>query len=799
MIDWEDFERAVISNLDRDISRQRNQSQNDAIRSALDQSLFIVAGPGSGKTTVIALRVLKLIFVDAIDPINILATTFTRKAAAELRSRILSWGDQLRRVFIHQSRYSRVRSRLKKLDFNRIVIGTLDSIAEEILGEYRAPGTPPPIVIEDFVSNALMIRVGLFNHGRFRNSDLRDYLIQLNGGGYNLVARNYLIPRKASEMLCSIKDRIYHDQVDINRFRNNPSHPGIPILCDAINDYNLELQNRLFFDFARLEHEFLAQLRGGVLNRFLQDIRFILVDEYQDTNLLQEQIYFELMRAALRNGGSATIVGDDDQSLYRFRGATVDLFQAFVTRINRSLGIRPRIIYLSKNYRSTPNIVNFCNEFITLDAYYQHARVAQDKPPITPMRPQPYTNYQILGMFRNDVNQLSSDLAEFIHRVIYGGGVQIQDRQGNQHTIEVAPQRQNRPEAAGDIVLLCSSPREFDTQRRPRLPLLLRNELSQLSPPIQVFNPRGENLELINEIQILCGLILECIDPNSNIQDDTSLPQIVKNIFNTWRTVARGHIESDPQPNNPRSLGQFVEAWQRRSTLGRRIWEREIPLIDLVYKLVTWIPAIQNDIEGLVYLESITRVISQAGLFGSFGGQIIFDQANPNLEEASIREILWNILMPIATGAIEIDENLLETLPPDRLNIMSIHQAKGLEFPLVIVDVGSDFRTDHHAHAFKRFPRNGGRTCNIEDELRSHSPLGQPQRVALDRAFDDLIRHYFVAFSRAKDVLLLVGLDSVKNGYETQSNQRMIPNIATGWDRNRNWQWGRGLPNLVHI
>ena len=783
MINWNDFERAVISNLNRNISRQSNPNQNDAIQAPLNQSLFIVAGPGSGKTTVIALRVLKLIFVDDIDPSNILVTTFTRKAAGELRSRILGWGDQLRHVFMQQSAYSHVRDQLRRLDFNRIITGTLDSIAEEILGDYRAPGTPPLIVIEDFVSNALMIQVGLFNHGRHNNQNLRDYIAYLRGTSWGLNTS------EISATLREIKDRFYHEQVDVDQFRSSSTHQGVPIVCDAIRDYEQELQNRLFYDFARLEQEFLTRLRDGTLDSFLQNVRFVLVDEYQDTNLLQEQIYFELTRAALRNGGSITVVGDDDQSLYRFRGATVDLFQAFVSRINATLGIQPRIIYLSQNYRSAPRIVDFCNSFIVLDTRYQSARV-QNKPRISPMRPQPYTNYPILGMFRDDVNQLASDLANFIHQVIYGGGVQVQDVQGNQYTIEVATQRRGRPEAAGDIVLLCSSPREFDAQGRPRLPRLLRDELGQLSPLIQIFNPRGQNLEMIDDIQILCGLILECIEPNSIVQNSTNLPQVAANMFNTWRRRARNYINSNPYPTSPRSLRDFVNAWQNRRPLGRRTWEREIPLIDLVYKLITWIPNMQNDVEGLVYLEAITRTINQAGLFGNFGGQIIFDQVNPNLEQMSIKEALWNIFMPIATGAIEIDEELLETLPPDRLNIMSIHQAKGLEFPLVIVDVGSDFRTNHHAHAFKRFPRNGGKTCNMEDELRPFSPLGQPQRAALDRAFDDLIRLYFEAYSRAQDVLLLVGLNSVRNG---------ISNVATGWDRNGNWRWGRGLNNLIHI
>jgi len=779
MISWNDFEDTVINQLDRDIRKQSNPDQHSAIRTPQSRSLFIVAGPGSGKTTVITLRVLKLIFVDDINPSNILVTTFTRKAAAELRSRILGWGDQLRHAFMNNPSYHHISSQLGRLNFNTIITGTLDSIAEETLGEFRAPGTPPPVVIEDFVSNALMMRFGLFSHGRHNNQNLRNYIAKLRDNSFGLNVS------EISATLREIKDRFAHDQIDIDQYRNNSNHPGVPASCDAISDYDQELQNRLLFDFARLEKEFLAQLEARLLNRFLQDIRFVLVDEYQDTNLLQERIYIELARATLQNRGSITIVGDDDQSLYRFRGATVDLFQSFHVRINNELGTSPRVVYLSRNYRSTPIIVDFCNGFVTLDSQFQNARV-QNKPPIIPVRQQSYVNCPILGMFRDDVDTLAHDLAQFIHRVIHGGEGQVRDDQGHRYTIRVDPQRGSPV----DVALLFGSPREFGSQRRPKLPLLLRNELSQLSPPIQVFNPRGQNLETIHDVQILCGLILECIDPNNNVQTNIpNLPQRAVNMFDAWRIEARNFINRRPPPTTPRSIGQFVHSWQNRTPLGRKGWEREIPLTDLVYKLVTWIPNMQRDVESLVYLEAITRTVNQVGLFGNFGGQIIFDPNNSRLERASIREALWNIFVPIATGAIEINEDLLETLPPDRINIMSIHQAKGLEFPLVIVDVGSDFRTDHSAHAFKRFPRNGGKACNMEDELRLYSPLGAPQRPALDRAFDDLIRLYFEAYSRSQDALLLVGLNTVRN---------RISNVATGWDRDGNWYW-RGLNNLVHI
>jgi DNA helicase-2/ATP-dependent DNA helicase PcrA len=96
LINWSDFESAVVDHLKRNIREEEDDNQNKAIGAPINSSLFVVAGPGSGKTTVVALRILKLIFVDGIDPSCIIATTFTRKAAAELRSRILGWGDQLK-------------------------------------------------------------------------------------------------------------------------------------------------------------------------------------------------------------------------------------------------------------------------------------------------------------------------------------------------------------------------------------------------------------------------------------------------------------------------------------------------------------------------------------------------------------------------------------------------------------------------------------------------------------------------------------------------------------------------------
>ena len=127
--------------------------------------------------------------------------------------------------------------------------------------------------------------------------------------------------------------------------------------------------------------------------------------------------------------------------------------------------------------------------------------------------------------------------------------------------------------------------------------------------------------------------------------------------------------------------------------------------MELAYKLITWIEELQDDVEGIVYLEAITRSIKQTGFFNKYSGNIVF--TNSKTERESVLEAIWNIFIPIATGGVGIDEDLLETLPDDRINIMSIHQSKGLEFPLVIVDVGSRFKKEHSKYSKFKISETG--------------------------------------------------------------------------------------------
>jgi DNA helicase-2/ATP-dependent DNA helicase PcrA len=779
MIEYSDFEKIVLDKLGRDIRVDVNEDQHDAITASPDTSLFVVAGPGSGKTTVMVLKILKFILVDDIKPSSILATTFTRKAASQLKSRTVEWGNELKSTLMENPKYSSIKVLLKKLDFRRIVTGTLDSIAEDILKSSDRGSSPA--IIEDLVSNALMIKVGLMDHDRQKNKDLQGFLNQIRG------ARTRLNVSMMSQILLEIKDRIFHDRIDFEKFIEDYEHPGAEPAYDAISDYINDLKNRNLLDFSMLEDEFLRKLQTDKL-KSLKNIKIVLVDEYQDTNLLQETIYLKIAETAVKNNGSIIVVGDDDQSLYRFRGATVDLFTDFGNRLNSQLGITSLFVNLSKNYRSTEHIVDFCNEFIQIDKEFQNARAA-GKRSISPRLENP-NNVPVLGMFREDINTLAADLAEFIREISHGEGITL-NYKNNSFKIKIN-EREGFP---SDIAFLCSSPLELDFKGNSRLPILLKDELNKINPQIPVFNPRGQSLGRIPVIETLCGMLLECIDPEGEIQDSSGrLPRNAVSRFKIWRSKALTYI--DNKEDECKEIHAFLDTWRSYFQINEQN-KVEVPLVDLIYKMVKWIPEILDE-EGLVYLEIIIKTITQTSLFSDFKSNIILNGRNRDTDQNSVTEVLWNIFVPIALGAINLDLDILENLPKNGINIMSIHQSKGLEFPIVIVDVGSDFKMNYANHAFKRFPGTPGKSCTLEDNMRKFSKLGKPRRIALDRAFDDIIRQYFVAFSRPQGLLLLVGLNSLKDGYFFNNAVRYVPNIATGWDRNGEWHW-KGLDNLFHI
>jgi len=389
------------------VGNKPNKEQDEAVQAGAADPLFIVAGPGTGKTATLTMRMLKLVFVDQIPPSGIMATTFTKKAAAELRSRLLKWGYGVQDwLLAHGDLKPKDTSWVEQVDINQVKTGTLDSFCEELLRDFRAPGTTPPILADEFVSKTIMLNYGLHQQpsGYYRKG-LNAFLKKQSEYAY--------LDSQYTAVLMEIWSRRYNDQLDVSKFRADPDVPKE--LDDALTAYEKELEARSMVDFVMLEQKVLEGLVAKKFKAFTKDLKAVLVDEYQDTNLLQERLYFALAKQC---DGALTVVGDDDQSLYRFRGATVDLFRDFVTRYQKKGGFTtaPTPIFLNKNYRSSPEIIKFVNTFAELDLEYQSVRVS-GKPALINPNAATDSGVPVLGMFRDSAQGLAKDLAKFIEAV----------------------------------------------------------------------------------------------------------------------------------------------------------------------------------------------------------------------------------------------------------------------------------------------------------------------------------------------------------------------------------------------
>jgi superfamily I DNA/RNA helicase len=281
-----------------------------------DGPVLVLAGAGSGKTRVIAHRIAHLVST-GVEPSQIVALSFTNKAAAEMRSRVAElMGPQLAK----QSRLS-----------------TFHSLGVEILRrDIEALGLRNPFAILD---------------GSDQKQVLRELLKELKLKGTKLDLDEILSLISRAKMAFSPAH-----QMPKMRF-----HPLRPIIRRVAERYEQSLRslNAVDFDDLITLPVKLFQAHPQILARYHQAWRYLLVDEYQDTNHGQ----FVLLELLARGHGNVMVVGDDDQSIYAFRGAVAEHILGFEQHFPGA-----RVIALEQNYRSTKNILEAANGVIGASA-----------------------------------------------------------------------------------------------------------------------------------------------------------------------------------------------------------------------------------------------------------------------------------------------------------------------------------------------------------------------------------------------------------------------------------------------
>ncbi|MEX2374047.1 MAG: ATP-dependent DNA helicase [Dehalococcoidia bacterium] len=294
------------------------EAQLEAI-DCIDVPLQIIACAGSGKTQVISERVARILATPGVEPKNVIAFTFTERAAAELKDRILTVLEEVG----HST-----------LGLADMYVGTMHGYALDLI-QRLVPETFKYSVLTDVTSRLFVDRAsrktGLTTCPKLAGGTLRRYV--------------------NSKLYLQAMSVLREDEVDEDLV------PGG--VWESFASYVGQLTAHRYFDFTEminlatqyLEVDADEEADAGMLQRHIaEDIHYVVVDEYQDVNPLQER----LIRGLTRYGANLCVVGDDDQTIYQWRGSAVSNIVTFGERYD---GVRQ--VTLASNFRSSLGIVEF--------------------------------------------------------------------------------------------------------------------------------------------------------------------------------------------------------------------------------------------------------------------------------------------------------------------------------------------------------------------------------------------------------------------------------------------------------
>lgn len=287
-----------------------NDAQREAVTAAPGHYL-VLAGAGSGKTRVLVHRIAWLIQAERVSPYGLLAVTFTNKAAGEMRGRVEALLDMPGRG---------------------LWVGTFHGIAHRLLRmHWQETGLPETFQILDAEDQRRLVKR------------------VMQGMGIDV---NQYPPRQVQWFINSRKDE---------GLRPGDIDPASDVMArqwlDVYEQYERQCRTAGLVDFAELllrSHELWLQ-RPEILNHYRERFRHLLVDEFQDTNTIQ----YAWLRMLAGDTGKVFVVGDDDQSIYGWRGARVENVQRFTRDFPGVTTLR-----LEQNYRSTANILQAANALI---------------------------------------------------------------------------------------------------------------------------------------------------------------------------------------------------------------------------------------------------------------------------------------------------------------------------------------------------------------------------------------------------------------------------------------------------
>ncbi len=601
-----------------------NEPQYEAV-TTIEGPLMVLAGAGSGKTRVLTMRIAHLI-QNGISPFNILALTFTNKAAKEMKERIAKVvGDS---------------------DAKSIWMGTFHSVFARILrSEAHYLGFPSNFTIYDS-QDALNV--------------LKKVMKEMS------IDSELYKPKKVLGRISQYKNNL----ITVNAYFNNPE------LIEADTQQNMKHMGEIYrkyvdtcyrsgamdFDDLLLRTNELLTRFPEVLAKYQDRFRYILVDEYQDTNHSQ----YLIVKALASKFENICVVGDDAQSIYAFRGANIYNILNFKKDYPDA-----KTVSLEQNYRSTQNIVNAANAVIAKNQQQFKKNVFSQN-----------EHGEKIKVYRS---LSDADEANFVAANIF----------------EQSNREQRR---YGDFAILYrtnSQTRAFeDALRRKNIPYKVYGGLS--------FYQRKEIKDLIAYLRLLVNendeeALFRIINyPTRGIGDTTQNKLIVaadKLGVAPSKLLANIQMYGPQIGLNTGIIGKLADFWDMIKAFQVMLKNESVYTVAMeVAKRSGFIKILKDDQtpEGVSRLENIQELMNS--LQGFIDEQMQLEDGDPSLSA---------FLENIALSADTQDKNMADE---DMVSLMTIHLSKGLEFPVVHL-VGLE------ENLFPSFMSSGSRE-ELEEERR---------------------------------------------------------------------------------
>ncbi|WP_044640704.1 ATP-dependent helicase [Risungbinella massiliensis] len=735
-----------------------NPSQSQAIQH-LDNPLFLIAGPGSGKTRVLLWRVINLIVFKKVDPSKIFLSTFTEKAAKQLK-------DGLQNILGLVTNQTG-----QKFDLSQMYVGTVHSLCQRVLSDRRFVADRSrrkiPVLMDELDQYFFLRKSNFWEEFLAR--------IEMDEETFRETAKSYFYNRSQSkhytlQSMMSLFNRWSEDNLSISELREFTQQDDF--LDKLVTIYEMYIEKlakgqRKKVDFSLLQQEALHLLSES--EHVEQEFEHIIIDEYQDTNSIQEQIFFKLAKGHK----NICVVGDDDQALYRFRGATVENFVQFPERCEEYMGVTPTSIKLSINYRSQKQIVDFYTSFIDQEdwsrpdnkGFYRLADKgiqahSQD------------TRVSVIASTNTDQETVAKEIAELVKQLLDEGRVsdpnQIAFLFPSLHTKPVQLMKQ----ALEDLGIKVYVPRATKFLELEELMAMFGLFLKIFGKPEDLgykgsyreyFNWMDQCLEIADQLMsadeklhnyilqkqaevqtairdyllLMNKLIEQGWEPGAEY-----LPEVHKLVFKETLGLSQvaikglgSHIldriaEKKKEEGTPFSLQYIIN----------RATSVDWSVLDLFYRLCGFKHfkemfdlAEQGIDEGpICNLSQITKYLARYmdQYQVVISGKLLAEQ---RLVQTLFSGYLYALFL---LGETEL-ENDEEQFPKGRVPFLTIHQSKGLEFPVVVL--GS-------LHKQMKVQRT-------EEIVR---PMIQRDAEPLDQVPTyDAMRLFYVALSRAENLLII--------------------------------------------